>query len=161
MFALRRVAALVLVSVVSASAQKLTLNEPHTKSSVSYLAEPVTIEAGKPADVELGFRIADGLHINSHTPSASELIPTTLTLETTPDIKMGKLEYPAGVKYAFSFAPQEKLSVYTGDFFVKMRVTVAHSGSSTWNGALRYQACDNLQCYPVKTLPISVILTAK
>jgi hypothetical protein len=142
-------------------AQGMTLGERHEKSYVSYLAEPVTVEAGKSTDVELTFRVADALHINSHAPVDSELISTTLTMEPAREIKFGKMEYPAGVKYAFSFAPEEKLSVYTGDFVVKVHVTVAHAGGFMWNGELRYQACDNLKCYPVQALPVSVLLTAK
>jgi len=144
-----------------ASAQKLTLHEPQTKSNVIYLAEPVTIQAGTPADVGLAFRVADGLHINSHSPFATEMIPTTLMVEPLPQVRIGRMQYPAGVKYAFDFAPQEKLSVYTGDFVVTMHVTAMRAGTYSLNGLLDYQACDNLQCYPVKTLPITVILTAK
>jgi hypothetical protein len=142
-------------------AQKLTLDKPQTKTIVSYLAEPVTVQAGTPQDVELYFRIADAIHINAHSPLASEMIPTTLMLQPVPQVKVGRVQYPAGTKYAFSFAPQEKLSVYTGDFVVKARLTAAHTGSYTLKGLLDYQACDNLQCYPVKTLPVQLILTAK
>jgi hypothetical protein len=145
-----------------ASAQKLTLDEPHTKSNnVSYLAEPVTIEAGKPGVVDLAFRVADALHINSHTPFASEMIPTTLMVQPVAQVKIGRMQYPAGVKYAFRFAPDEKLSVYTGDFVVTMHVAAMRAGTYALHGLLDYQACDNLQCYPVKTLPITVILTVK
>jgi hypothetical protein len=155
--------ALVSVAGVPArlSAQKLTLDKPQAKGIVSYLAEPATVEAGTPADVELYFRIADALHINSHSPSDSEMIPTTLMLQPVRDVKLGRVQYPAGTKYAFSFAPQQKLSVYSGDFVVMARLTAAHAGTYTLKGLLDYQACDNLQCYPVKTLPVTLVVTAK
>jgi hypothetical protein len=152
------------VCAAAAGHAQTTLNLDSTskpKNLVSYLAEPLTVEAGKPTDVELYFRIADALHINSHSPFATEMIPTTLMLQPAPDVKLGSMQYPAGTKYAFSFAPDTKLSVYTGDFVVKVRVTAAHAGSYTLNGELRYQACDNLKCYPIKTLPIVVIVTAR
>jgi Disulphide bond corrector protein DsbC len=76
-------------------------------------------------------------------------------------VKVGKVQYPAGTKYAFDFAPNEKLSVYTGDFVVKVSVTAAHAGSYMLGALLDYQACDNLKCYPVKTLQITVMVTAK
>ncbi len=142
-------------------AQKLTLDKPQTKNPVSYLAEPVTVVAGEPSDVELAFRIADAIHINSHAPFASEMIPTTLMLQPVTGVKLGKIQYPAGTKYAFSFSPNEKLSVYTGEFVVTARLTVARAGSYTLNGLLDYQACDNLQCYPVKTLALKLVLIAK
>jgi hypothetical protein len=158
---LRRLALFAVVITASAPAQKLTLHESQTKNNVIYLAEPVTVEAGKPAVLELTFRVADGLHINSHSPFATEMIPTTLMVQPVAQVKIGRMQYPAGVKYAFSFAPDEKLSVYSGDFVVTMHVTAMRAGTYSLNGLLDYQACDNLQCYPVKPLPITVILTAK
>ncbi len=161
MIFIRRLAMLVLIAVACASAQRMTLGESHAKSNVIYLAEPVTVEAAQPADVELGFRVVDGLHINSHAPSTQEMIPTTLMLQPVAGVKIGKMQYSAGTKYAFSFAPDEKLSVYSGDFVVKARITAANAGSYALHGLLDYQACDDLKCYPVKTLPITLILTAK
>lgn len=152
---------LAMVACSCAPAQKLTLDEPHAKTQVIYIPEPVTVEAGKPADVELNFRVLGALHINSHEPSDSEMIPTTLTLHSAPDVKVGRVWYPPGTKYAFSFAPHEKLSVYSGDFMVNVSMTAMHAGSYTLSGELRYQACDNLKCYPLQTLPVIVLLTAK
>jgi hypothetical protein len=131
------------------------------KKLVKYLVEPVVVEAGKSSEIELHFRTTDKFHINSHKPLAAELIPTTLTMQTTPNAKLIKMDYPVGTNYAFDYGPKNKLSVYTGDFIVKIHATLAHSGSFTWNGSLRYQACDNAQCYPPQTLSIAVPITAK
>jgi len=157
----RQLALIAVLGGLYAPAQTLDLKAPHAKDYVSYIAQPATVEAGKPADVQLYFRVVDAIHINSHNPFASELIPTTLTLQAAPDVKLGRMVYPAGTKYAFDFAPNEKLSVYTGDFVVNVRVIATHAGSYTLNGALRYQACDNMQCYPPKTVPVTVFLTVK
>lgn len=47
-------------------------------AAVEYLfPEQVTVPAGKASDITLHFRIAPGLHINSHTPKDEFLIPTT------------------------------------------------------------------------------------
>jgi hypothetical protein len=155
------VALAIFAGLLPLHAQSLNLDAPKPKLNVTYIAEPATVTAGKPGEVELYFRIADGLHINSHSPADPTLIPTTLTLAPLSGVKVDGLRYPAGVKYAFSFAPREKLNVYTGDFVVKVRVTASQPGNFTLTGALRYQACDNLQCYPPKTAPVTVILTAK
>jgi len=158
---IRQLALLAVLGCTFAYAQSLDLKATHEKNYVSYLADPATVEAGKPTDIQLYFRVADAIHINSHNPFASELIPTTLTLQPAPDVKFGRMEFPIGTKYAFDFAPKDKLSVYTGDFVVKVRVIAPHAGSFTLTGSLRYQACDNMQCYPPKTVPITVFLTAK
>ncbi|HEY0309199.1 MAG TPA: protein-disulfide reductase DsbD domain-containing protein [Acidobacteriaceae bacterium] len=157
----RFVAFAVMLAGVCGSAQTLNLDSPARKGHVSYIAEPATVQEGKASDVELYFRVADGMHINSHTPGDSTLIPTTLTLQPLAGVKADSIRFPAGTKYAFSFAPREKLSVYTGDFVVKVRVNAVRAGSYTLAGALRYQSCDNMQCYPIKTLPVAVILTVR
>src|ERR1035438_560164 len=47
------------------------------RAAVEYIyPEQVTVSAGKAATVALHFKIAQGLHINSHTPREKELIPT-------------------------------------------------------------------------------------
>lgn len=49
--------------------------------AVVYLyPEQVTVPSDKSSPVALHFRIAQGFHINSHTPSETYLIPTVLTV---------------------------------------------------------------------------------
>jgi hypothetical protein len=117
-----------------------------------------TITRGKPGTVQLQFRVQRGYHINSNTPRAEFLIPTTLKLNAPTDIVIGKVTYPPGEDMSFAFAPDEKLSVYTGDF--PLRVTVRPlvgvvPGKYAIRGQLKYQACDNAACYPPKQLPVS------
>jgi hypothetical protein len=54
--------------------------------------------------------------------------------------------------------PTTKLSVYTGEFIIQARI-VATPGNHLVQGKLRYQACDQNQCMPPKTItvPIDVI----
>jgi Disulphide bond corrector protein DsbC. len=118
------------------------------------------VKPGKKAVVELRFKVAEGFHVNSHTPKSELLIPTNLTLQPAAGVKAAAIEYPAGTEYSFSFEPNEKLDVYSGAFTVKLPVVV-EAGSHTVSGVLRYQACDNAACYPPKSLPVEVVLTAK
>jgi hypothetical protein len=108
--------------------------------------------------VSLNFRVPEGFHINSNTPKSEFLIPTTLKLDLPTDIVLGKIEYPAGDELTFPFSPDEKLSVYTGDFTINLAVHPLHSvvpGKYMMHGMLRYQGCDNAQCFPPKTTPVS------
>jgi flagellar basal body rod protein FlgB len=131
------------------------------KGMVSYLfPEQVSIPAQKQTTVELHFHVADGLHINSHTPREKSLIATNLAVADTSALKVSEVEFPAGVDYAFAFEPNEKLSVYTGDFTLKAHLT-APAGSYMLEGLLRYQACDSRSCYPPKTIPVAVSVIAK
>lgn len=108
--------------------------------------------------VNLDFRVASGFHINSNAPKSEFLIPTKLNMDVPTDIALGKIEYPAGQDLSFPFSPDEALNVYTGDFTVKVAVHPLKSvvpGKYVMHGFLRYQACDNGQCFPPKNLPVS------
>ena len=119
----------------------------------------VTAERGKQTKVPLNFRVAPGFHINSNTPKDEFLIPTALKMDLPADIVLGKIEYPAGQDVNFPFSPDSKLNVYSGDFTIHLTVDPSTSlapGDYAMQGALRYQACDNAQCFPPKTLPVTI-----
>lgn len=130
------------------------------RATVLYAAEQQTVPAARRAALELRFQIVPGFHINSHTPNSQLLIPTALTLEPAPGVKLGALVYPAGVPYSFAFDPGVKVDIYAGSFIIRLPV-VATPGDHTLEGALKYQACDNASCYPPKTLPVKIVFTAK
>ncbi|HEU5341864.1 protein-disulfide reductase DsbD N-terminal domain-containing protein [Edaphobacter sp.] len=138
----------------------LPLPAPALKSYVLYVAEDHDVHAGKRTVLELHFRVADGYHVNSHTPKSVLLIPTDVVLQPAAGISEETAEYPAGKNYSFSFDPSNKLSVYTGDFVVKVPV-VATAGAHTISGKLHYQACDHAACYPPRDLPVQIIFTAR
>jgi len=108
--------------------------------------------------VSLNFRVVPGFHINSNAPKSEFLIPTALKMNVPTDIALGKIVYPAGTDVSFPFSPDEALNVYTGDFTITVAVHPLQSvvpGKYVMRGVLRYQACDNAQCFPPKTLPVS------
>ncbi len=116
-----------------------------------------SVPRGEPGQVELRFRITRGYHVNSNTPKSEFLIPTTLKLDAPTDIVIGKITYPPGQDLTFPFSPDEKLSVYSGDFDIGVVVRPLHNVVPTKymiHGQLKYQACDNAQCYPPKQLPV-------
>jgi hypothetical protein len=127
--------------------------------AVQYLfPEQVTVPAGKASPVALHFRVAQGLHINSHAPSEDYLIPTVFTLPDGAGVRLDAATYPAGSVISLSFDPKTKLSVYTGEFEIQARM-VATPGNHLVQARLHYQACDQNQCMPPKTItvPIDVI----
>lgn len=132
---------------------------PGKAPTLTMASVPLTT-AQRAADtiVNLDFRIPPGYHINSNTPKSEFLIPTALKMDLPTDIVLGKIEYPQGEDRAFPFSPDEKLSVYTGDFSIAVAVHPLKSvvpGKYVMHGVLRYQACDNAACYPPKNLPVS------
>ncbi len=127
--------------------------------AVQYLfPEQVSLATGKPSLVALHFRVAPGLHINSHTPSADYLIGTTFSIPAGAGARLADASYPAGTEMTLAADPNTKLSVYTGEFAIQARM-VASPGNHLVQGKLRYQACDQRQCMPPKTItvPIDVI----
>ncbi len=126
--------------------------------SVTLAPVPVTnVTRGKANNVELHFRVGSGFHVNSNTPKSEFLIPTSLKLDAPTDIVLGKVSYPDGQEMSFPFAPDEKLSVYSGDFAVSVSVRPLARvlpGRYVFRGTLKYQACDNAACYPPKQLPV-------
>ncbi len=127
--------------------------------AVRYLfPEQVTVAAGKPSAVALHFRIVEGMHINSHAPSDEFLIPTVFTIPDSDGVKLGSASYPNGANITLPSDPKTKLNVYSGEFIIQAKI-IAARGNHLVQGKLRYQACNDTQCLPPKsiTVPIDVI----
>ncbi|MGA3161318.1 MAG: protein-disulfide reductase DsbD domain-containing protein [Terracidiphilus sp.] len=113
--------------------------------------EQVTIPAGKPATINLHFRVASGLHINSHTPNEPELIPAVFSIPAGSGVRLDGVIYPPGADFTLPLDPTTRLSVYSGEFTIQARI-VAAPGNHLIEAALRYQACDNNACMPPKSI---------
>lgn len=146
-------------SGLAGRAQKLpwqSADNQNQKQLVQYLyPQQVSVPAGKAQVVELHFRIENGLHINSHDPRQKSLIRTQLMVAQPPGIDVTAVDFPPGTDYAFPADPQQKLSVYTGEFVLKMHLT-AQRGDHLLQSGLRYQACDTNTCFPPRTAPVDI-----
>ena len=147
---------------LAAAAQlgELDAPRPKPKQFVVYASETQVVPAGKPATLEIRFRVQDGYHVNSHHPSSELEIPTLVELAPERGVQLSTAQYPAGKTYSLAFDPNDKLDVYSGEFAVKLPV-VATAGSHALHGTLKYQACDRAACYPVRTLAVDVLFVAK
>ena len=128
---------------------------------VEYLfPEQVTVAAGKANLVVLHFRVAPGMHINSHTPKDEFLIPTVFSIPEGAGVKLEEAGYPAGTDFTLPLDPSTKLSVYTGEFAIQARI-VAEPGNHLVEAKLRFQACDKNECLPPKTIPVAIDVIGK
>jgi Disulphide bond corrector protein DsbC len=148
-----------LVSALVVCATLAAAQSPGKKTPAVMVApvDLVSVTRGKGGPVTIHFRVPPGYHINSNTPKSEFLIPTALKLDAPTDIAITKVTYPEGKDMKFPFAPDEPLSVYTGDFAVSMTIRPLHTvqpGKYAIHGDLKYQACDNAACYPPKHLPV-------
>ena len=75
-------------------------------AAVEYLyPEQVTVPAGKPSPVAMHFRVGEGLHVNSHTPSQDYLIPTMLSIPESSGVRLEGATYPAGSDFTLPLDP--------------------------------------------------------
>ena len=160
------VLAVLLGCTIAAAAQSPLLdgNQHSFKRDVTAVEflfpEQVSAPAGKPTAVELHFRVAPGLHINSHTPKDSYLIPTELTIPAASGVMLQSATYPEGVDITLPADPSTKLNVYSGNFVIFTHI-VAEKGNHLVEARLRYQACDNNACMPPKTITVAIDIIGK
>ena len=129
--------------------------------AVEYLyPEQMTLPAGKATSVALHFRVAPGLHINSHEPKDTFLIPTEFSIPPDAGARLESANYPPGTTITLPADPTTKLSVYVGDFAIETRL-VAAAGNHLVKGQLHYQACDQSQCLPPKTMTVAFDVIGK
>ena len=129
------------------------------KTNTYVAAEPVA--RGQEFQAAVVMKIADGFHMNSHKPSDSYLIPTTITPQLPSGVKLVEAVYPVGHNKTFPFSPDKPLNVYSGSVTLRLRLTAEASapiGSTTIPMTLRYQACNNSACLPPVKVPVSVKL---
>jgi hypothetical protein len=161
---MRAAAVAVVVGWSVMAAQELQLGSLDRASKakrqhVELLTDAVELHGRKPQEVELRFRVEPGFHINSHTPKDELLIPTVLTLDAADGLKILGESYPSGSAFRLPIGKGETLDVYQDEFRVRLRMVAR--GDRTLSGVLRYQACDNAACFPARTLPVRVAVTAR
>jgi thiol:disulfide interchange protein DsbD len=118
------------------------------------------VHAGEPAKLAAVARIAPGFHINDHHPSEEYLIPTELKLNPSDKLSVEKLIYPKGELKSFPFS-DTPLSVYQGTIEVGALLKLAPSmpaGEFALTGKLSYQACNDHECLPPTSAPVSLTL---
>jgi Disulphide bond corrector protein DsbC len=149
----------------AASAQFVS-NAPRSQSAekteaVQFLyPEQLILPVGKASPVALHFRVAHGLHINSHTPSEDFLIPTVFSIPDGASVRLESANYPQGTNITLAADPSTRLNVYTGEFAIQARL-IAAPGDHLVKGKLRYQACDQTQCMPPKTITVAIDVIGK
>jgi len=157
--------ALFLISVSrTASAQETSAMPPKASDIVStktYVSlDPVP--RGKEFQAAVVVKINSGYHMNSHKPTDSYLIPTTVTPQLPPGFSMaGEPVYPAGKNEKFPFSPDKPLNVYTGSVTFRVKMTAddkAAVGKTSIPVTLRFQACNLSACLPPVKIPLTVEL---
>jgi hypothetical protein len=155
-----------LALVVLLLASSLLAQSPGTAQPSVEMAPvgEVHVRPGQTTKVPLDFRVSANFHINSSKPKSPLLIPTSLKLLAPPPLEITAIQYPPGEDQSFPFSPNEKLSVYSGDFEIVALLKVPSSATDSRYhvaGELYYQACDKNACYPPRKMPVDFDVKVK
>lgn len=106
---------------------------------------------------KIPLHLKTGFHCNSNTPADEYLIPLKLTWTPGP-AQADAVVYPKPQLENYAFSPKP-VSVYSGTFVLETKFKVpadAKPGMAMINGKLRYQACNERECLPPKTLDVQI-----
>ncbi len=151
---LRRLIESALFVILCASAALAQGSSPSV--SVAPIGTIVVSRGGK-APLEIALHVNKGFHVNSNKPNDELLLPTVVHLNPPEGIMIMNVQYPAGEQLALPFMGNDTLSVYSGNFAVTAEVRIpktAALGTLRVHGEVKYQACDNRQCFPPKSTPL-------
>ncbi len=145
------IASSLLVLCAAATAQ---ISSPSV--AVAPIGTIVVVRGGK-APLDIAMQVNRRFHINSNKPNDELLMPTVVHLDPPQGIMIVNIHYPAGEQLSLPFMGKDTLSVYSGSFEVTADVRAQRSaalGTLRVHGDVKYQACDNRQCFPPKTTPL-------
>ncbi len=116
----------------------------------------VVVTRGGHAQFTLEMRVNRGFHVNSNHPYDELLLPTIVHFDVPDGIMIANVKYPEGQDLVLPFMGNQKLNVYSGAFVVAAEVRPARSigyGTERVHGQVKFQACDDHQCFPPRTVP--------
>jgi thiol:disulfide interchange protein DsbD len=123
------------------------------------------VQPGGTVQAVIHVAIANGWHINSHTPTFDYLIGTEIVFQPNRNIFVSNIQYPQGKKVSLGFTEQP-VDLYEGTITVLVSLKVSDNyklGSDTLRGTLTAQACNNQTCLaPVNIdviIPVHVTVT--
>ncbi|HLG99684.1 MAG TPA: protein-disulfide reductase DsbD domain-containing protein [Bryobacteraceae bacterium] len=117
----------------------------------------LVLKRGSASELKLKAEIRPGFHVNSNTPNDEFLIPLKLTWPSGP-VQAEQVIYPKPQLEKFAFSPNP-VSVFTGTFEIVTRFKAganAMPGQTPITGKLRFQACNDKECLPPRTLDVHV-----
>lgn len=111
------------------------------------------VPAGGSVRTALEVRLPERLHVQSNKPRDPSLIPTVLTIDAPPGVRVAEIVFPAPMDLE-QVGQAEPLAVFGHAFAVGVRFELAPTvrpGPIEIPARLRYQACDENLCYAPAT----------
>jgi thiol:disulfide interchange protein len=129
-----------------------------SRADVSAVLSLTALHAGESAELAVIINVPPELHVQSHTPLDANLIPLVVKMNAVDGVTFGEPVYPPGKNKVF---PElGTVNVYMGQAIVRVPVTVwndAKVGDVTLSGKLRFQACNDIACFPPENVPFEVV----
>jgi thiol:disulfide interchange protein DsbD len=150
------IAAVVALSLVLAPA--LAAQEDEHVVDVRSALSRSTVGPGETFKAAVILNVQAGYHINDNAPLDEFMIPTSLTLDDSPDFEVVEIYYPTGRRARYSYSENE-LVVYDGEVVLGVLLKAKEglsTGARTLKAGLSYQACDNTSCLPPKELAFKI-----
>jgi thioredoxin:protein disulfide reductase len=119
------------------------------------------VKPGTETRIAVMMDIQEGWHINANKPTLDWLIGTELRVDLAAGWLLTDIRYPLAKTFRFAFADDD-LAVYEGEspIFLTLAVpTDAPTGTVSFDGRLRVQACDDQTCLPPSNIPVTITLT--
>ena len=116
------------------------------------------IQPGGSARTAITVRLPEGFHMNSDKPRDANLIPITVSMEAVPAVSGVTAAFPEAIDLKQE-GSAEPLRVFEREFAIGLQVNAAvdaAAGAHTLPLRVRYQACDEKQCYLPITAPLEL-----
>ena len=136
--------------VLSAQATRPGLAE------LAIMPAALEVQPGGSARAAINVRLPEGFHMNSDKPREENLIPITVSMEALPAVAGATAAFPEALDLKQEGAALP-LRVFEREFAIGLEVNVAKdapAGAHKLPLRVRYQACDEKQCY----LPVNASL---
>src|SRR6478752_6991927 len=142
----------------------LSAQAPVTRPGVANLSvTPAALEVrpGGSARAAIVVRLPEGFHMNSDKPRDENLIPITVSMEAVPAVAGATAAFPEPIDLKQEGSP-DPLRVFEREFAIGVQISVAADaavGAHKLPLRVRYQACDEKQCYLPITAPLELNLS--
>src|SRR6185436_8763506 len=142
----------------------LSAQAARTRPGVAELAvmpAALDVKPGGSARAAITVRLPEGFHMNSDKPREENLIPITVSMEAEPSVTGATAAFPEPIDLKQEGAAVP-LRVFEREFAIGLQVNVAADASAGAHKLplrVRYQACDEKQCYLPITAPLELNLS--
>jgi thiol:disulfide interchange protein DsbD len=101
-------------------------------------------------------KISKPWYIHGTKSEGEGLIPTRLSLQEFPGLKIGEIKFPAPEKKKFPYT-SKPIEIYSGSLLVRATLAVSGAvplGNQVIKGNLSYQACSSTLCLPPENVSV-------